>query len=113
VQPRKQRKYQYNAPLHIKSHFLHAHLSKELRKKYGIRSFRVKTGDKVLVLRGQFKKLEGKVERVDTKKTCIYVTKAEVTKKDGSKAKVPIHPSNIQIIDLALDKTRQAKLEKK
>ena len=32
--PRKQRKYTIKAPLHIKGKFLHANLSKDLRKKY-------------------------------------------------------------------------------
>lgn len=112
-QPRKQRKYGHNAPLHVKGHFLHANLSKELRKKHGMRSIRVKTGDKVRVMRGQFKKTESKVERVDVKKTAIYIAKVDVQKKDGSKAKIPLHPSNVQITELAMDKSRQAKLEKK
>ena len=33
-QVRKQRKYRYNAPLHIKQKFVNVHLAKELRKKY-------------------------------------------------------------------------------
>ena len=55
-QPRKQRKYNYNAPLHIKGKFMAAHLSKDLMKKYNRRSIRVRKGDKVILLRGQFKK---------------------------------------------------------
>jgi len=52
---RKQRKYQYNAPQHIRQKFVAVHLSKELRKKYSIRALPVRSGDKVTVLRGQFK----------------------------------------------------------
>jgi len=110
-QPRKQRKYRYNAPLHIKKHFLNANLSKELRKKYSIRSFSLRSGDKVKILRGQFKGKEGKIESVNTKKTKIYVSKVDVDKKDGSKTKVPIKPSNVQIMELNLDdKMRLEKL---
>ena len=36
-QPRKQRKYVFNAPLHIRHKLVSANLSKELRKKYGKR----------------------------------------------------------------------------
>jgi len=43
-QVRKQRKFRYNAPLHIKHKFLSAHLSKELMKKYGTRNIPVKKG---------------------------------------------------------------------
>ena len=46
-QPRKQRKYRYNAPLHTKQKFLQVHLSPELRKKYSLRNILVKKGDKV------------------------------------------------------------------
>jgi large subunit ribosomal protein L24 len=102
-QPRKQRKYLVNAPLHIKSKFLHAHLSKELIAKYKKRSIRVVTGDKVKVMRGQFKGKEGKVERVDLKKSKVYVTKIEKEKIDGSKTMYPLYASNLLILDLKLD----------
>ena len=111
VQPRRQRKYAKNAPLHIKGNFLHAHLTKELRAKYKHRTLRVHSGDKVRILRGQFKKHEGKVDKVDVKRTRIYVAKVEITKKDGSKARIPIHPSNVMILELNLqDKKRTERL---
>ena len=114
VQRRKQRKYNYNAPHHIKGKFLAAHLSKELQEKHGTRSARVRQGDKVRILRGNNKGKEGKVERVDMKNTKVYVTKMERTKPDGNKVPVGLHPSSIMIIELNLDdKKRRAKLEKK
>ncbi|RMF55296.1 50S ribosomal protein L24 [Candidatus Woesearchaeota archaeon] len=105
-QPRKQRKYRYNAPLHVRDKFMHATLSKELRKKYGVRSIRVRKGDKVIVMRGQLKGHSGKVERVDTKKHRIYVSKAEISKKDGSKAQIPINCSNVMIQELVEERKR-------
>ena len=109
-QPRKQRKYRANAALHTKSHFLNVSLSKELKTKYGRRSLRVRTGDKVKIMRGQFAKTEGKLESINTKKERCFVAKAEVQKRDGSKAKYPIHPSNLIIVELNLDdKERIAK----
>ena len=113
-QQRKQRKYRINAPLHIKGKFLNSTLSKELRKKYGKRSFRVRKGDKVKILRGNFRKKEGTVEKVDIKKSILFVSKIEFEKKDGSKSQRPIQPSNVMIMDLNLDdKKRKAKLERK
>jgi large subunit ribosomal protein L24 len=113
-QPRKQRKYRYNAPLNIKSKFLGSHLSKELRGKYKKRSIVIRKGDAVKVLRGQFKKKTGKVDRVDIKKSKVHITGIEVTKKDGTKALYPIHPSNLIITDLNLDdKKRKKSLERK
>ncbi len=112
--PRKQRKYRVKSPLHIKGKFLNTNLNKDLRKKYGKRNARIRKGDKVKILRGQFKKKEGKVERVDIKKGVIYVNKVEVEKKDGSKAQKQINPSNVMITELNLDdKKRKEKLERK
>ena len=112
--PKKQRKYRYNAPLHIKQKFIHAHLSKELRKKYKTRRLGLKKGDKVTLLRGQFKKHTGNVERVDLKKTKVYVSGIEIAKKDGTKTTYPIDPSNILITELNLDdKMRQKIIERK
>ena len=110
TQPRKQRKYLFNMPLHLKSKLLNVHLSKDLREKYNTRSIRVRKGDVVKVLRGQFKGQSGKIETVDIKKTRVTVTKIEVSKKDGTKALYPLNPSNLVIEELDLsDKKRLEK----
>ena len=72
TQPRKQRKYRYNAPLNIKSKFMSSHLSKELKAKYNKRNIEVRKGDTVKVVRGQYKGKTGKVDRVSIKKTKAY-----------------------------------------
>jgi len=114
TRPAKQRKYRYNAPLHIRHKFLSVHLSKELRTKYGRRNIVVIKGDKVKVLRGQYKGRENKVERVDIKSTRVYITGIDRQKKDGSKSIIPIQPSNLMITELKLDdKKRKESLEKK
>jgi len=108
--PRKQRKYRYKAPLHLRSKMLGSHLSKDLRQKYGRRAMRVRKGDRVRVMVGQFRKKEGKVTRVDTKKQKIYIENVEVAKKDGSKAFYPVNASNVMIIELNMDdKKRKVK----
>jgi large subunit ribosomal protein L24 len=113
-QPRKQRKYRFSAPLHVKKLFVHAHLSKELRTKYNRRAIGLKEGDRVKIMRGQFKGKTEKVERVDVKKSRIYVVGVEIIKKDGSKTKFPIDPSNVLITELNIDdKKRQAILDRK
>ena len=113
-QPKKQRKYRYNAPLHIKQKFVHVHLSKELIKKHKTRNLGLKKGDKVKVLRGQFKKHTGSVERIDLKKTRVYISGIEITKKEGTKTTYPIDPSNLIITELNLDdKKRQKIIERK
>jgi len=112
-QPRKQRKYRYNAPLHIKGKFMAAHLSKELNKKYNRRSIKVRKGDKVTILRGQFRKKTGRIEKIDLKKTKTYIAGIEMIKKDGTKVLYPIHPSNLVVTELNLDdKKRMAIVNK-
>lgn len=114
IQPRKQRKYRFNATPDIKRTFLSINLAKDLRAKHGVRSVKPRTGDKVKITRGNFKAKTGAIEKIDAKNTKIYVAKIEQTKKDGSKSKVPLHPSNLQIIELNLaDKFRKNKLTKK
>lgn len=113
-QPRKQRKYRANAPLHIKRKMIASHLSKELREKYKRRSFPVRKNDVVKILRGSFKGKQGKVSKVDTKKMKVYVEGIVRTKKDGTKVPVPLDPSNLMIVSLNLeDKKRVKALERK
>lgn len=114
IKPNKQRKYRFNAPLHIRGSFLNVHLSKDLRKKHGVRSLRIRVGDKVRILRGQFKKQDAKVEEVNVKDSTLYLSKIEHTKRDGTKARYPIDPSNVMIVELnADDKRRLAKPDDK
>jgi large subunit ribosomal protein L24 len=113
-QPRKQRKYRYNAPLHIRRKLMSVHLSKELRQKHNKRNVPVIKGDTVKILRGQFKGKTGKVSKVDYQNLRIYVEGVEIIKKDGNKVLFPINPSNLTITTLKLeDKKRIASLERK
>lgn|SRR3989344_1260934 len=109
-QPRKQRKYLAKAPLHIKHKFLGAHLSRELRKQYKIKTLPVRKEDEVIIKRGQFKGVKGKIEHVDLKKTRIHIANAQITKKDGNKVFYPIHPSNVIIIGLNLKDKKRIKI---
>ena len=83
-------------------------------KKYGIRSIRVRKGDKVKVMRGSFKGEERKIDRINTKTQKIYLEKIEISKIDGSKTTRPFNSSNLLITDLNLDdKKRMKKLKEK
>lgn len=110
---RKQRKYRYNAPLHLKQKFIHAHLSKELRKKYGRRNIGLKKGDAVTVMRGQFRKHAGKIDRINLKESKAYITGIEIAKKDGTKTTMPIDPSNLVITELNTDDKMRDKILKR
>lgn len=106
-QPRKQRKYRYNAPVHIRTAFLHVHLSKVLREKYHCRALRVRVGDTVKILRGSFKGKEGKVNRADARRSKVYVDDIDRIKKDGSKVFIALQPSNLLLINVVTTDKRR------
>ncbi|HDI23880.1 MAG: 50S ribosomal protein L24 [Thermoplasmata archaeon] len=112
-QPRKQRKFLFNAPLHIRRKFLSAHLSDDLITKYKRRSFPIAKGDTVKVVRGDFKGHTGKVAEVDLKRGIVKVEGVLITKADGKRVMRPLHPSNLIITKLNLtDPIRRKKLER-
>jgi len=102
-QPRKQRKYIANAPLHLKRKMLSANLSKELRKKYSKRNIEIRKNDVVKIMRGKFKGKQGKVLSANIKRLKIVVEGIQVKKQDGSKVNVKLRPSNLQIIELNVE----------
>ena len=110
-QPRKQRKYRANAPTHTRHKMIAATLSKELRKKYGKRNIPLHKGDKVKIMRGEFKKKTGKIDAVSLKKLKVMVEGIFRTKKDGTKVSVYLDPSNLQIQELNLDDKKRMKVK--
>ncbi len=112
--PKKQRKFLRNAPYHIRRKIMKCSLSPSLRKKYNVRRLRVRTGDTGKILRGKFKGIKEKINKVDVKNYKLYFDNIVFEKKDGTKVPVGIHFSNVQIWDLNLDdKKRIASLNKK
>jgi len=108
-QPRKQRKYRYNAPLHVHRKMMSVNLSRELRKKYGKRNFPVHKGDNVRIMKGEFKKKVGKIESVDLSNNRVVIEGIYRTKKDGTKVAVYFDVSNLQIKDLNLEDGKRKK----
>jgi large subunit ribosomal protein L24 len=112
TQRRKQRKYRMNAPFHIKQKFTAIPLSKDLKKKFKKKSMTARKGYQIKIMRGQFKKQTGKIVEVNLKDTKVHVEGIQQVKRDGTKAFYPIHPSNLQIIEMSLeDKKLKKKLE--
>lgn len=106
---RKQRNARANAPLHLKSKMMGAHLDKELRKTAKKRTAPIRKGDEVKIVRGRARNLKGTVEKVDRKECKIYVKGVVKKKTDGSERMVPIDPSNVIITKLGLDDKLRAK----
>ena len=113
---RVQRKNQANAPTRVKRKMLAAHLSDDLRKKYGVRSARVCKGDTVIVVRGNsdIRNVEGKVVSVYTKTGRVAIEGITIKQADGTDTERPIHASNLTIVKLnAEDQWRVESLSKK
>lgn len=106
-QPRKQRKYVANAPLHIKRKTMKVNLAKDLRKSQSKRSVVLRKGDTVLVKRGKFKGKKGKVLSVKLKLSRVEVEGIQVKKQDGSKTNVGLKPWNLQIVTLNVEERKK------
>lgn len=114
VQPRKQRKYRANAPLHAKKKLVSAHIDKKLRAKLKLRSLPLRKGDEVKVVRGDKKGVKAKVAEVSLKYSRVYLDGQVRENLAGNKTPVPFEPSNLIITDLNMDdKFRQKKLTRK
>merc|ERR1712093_852110 len=91
---RKSRKAHFSAPSSVRRTLMSAHLNKELSQKYHVKSIPIRKDDEVLVKRGSNRGREGKVIQVYRKKFVI-------------------HPSNVVITKLKLDKDRRKILDRK
>jgi len=112
--PSKQRKALYTAPSHARGKVLSSPLSPELRERYGTRSIRARKGDTVVVARGDYAGIEGKITRVDPGASRLFIEGVTREKVDGTTTFVPKHPSKVMIKRLNLDdKWRKDILERK
>jgi len=103
IQPRKQRKMLYQAPLHIRYKHFSAPLSSSLKDTHHVNSIPVRTGDTVRIMRGDRKGIEGKVTRVDRQKYRLFIEGITREKVEGTAVQFPIHPSKVMITSLNLD----------
>jgi large subunit ribosomal protein L24 len=90
-------------PKHQRNKMVGAVLEESLRKQYGRKNIRVVKGDSVRVMRGEYKGIEGKVEKVNTEHATFHIEGIQREKIRGGQVKVPIHSSNVMVISLNLD----------
>ncbi|KAK3683869.1 translation protein SH3-like domain-containing protein [Podospora appendiculata] len=109
---RKSRKAHFSAPSSIRRNIMSAPLSKELREKYNVRSIPIRKDDEVTIIRGSNKDKEGKVTSVYRLKYVIHVERVSREKASGQSVPLGIHPSNVVITKLKLDKDRESILER-
>jgi large subunit ribosomal protein L24 len=99
-------------PKHKRDKIVGAVLEDGLRKQYGKKRIRVTKGDSVKVIRGEYKGVEGKVDKVDTQHATFHIEGIQREKIRGGQVKVPIHSSKVMVIALNLDdKYRSNKLQ--
>ncbi len=113
-QPRKQRFFRFNAPMHVRQHFLHSHVDKVLKAKLNLKksSIQISKGDTVKVMSGSKRGTTGKVTRVNLRTGKIMIDSLTKKNSRGKEFNVPINASNVYITDLNLtDKYRAAKLK--
>ena len=100
-------------PKHQRDKMVGAMLEDSLRKQYGRKKVRVIKGDSIKVMRGEYKGVQGKVERVNTEQATFHIEGIQREKIRGGQVKVPIHSSNVMVIGLNLDDDlRSSKLQR-
>ena len=91
-----------------------SNLSDDLKKQYNKRSTGVVKGDTVKIVRGEYKGVEGKVEKINTEKGKLSIEGVQREKIKGGNVKVLIHASNVIISSLNMDdKYRKNRMENK
>jgi len=101
--PSSQRKEIYEAEGQRLRKLLAALLSDELRKEQGRRSYPVRKGDTVKIVRGDFAGVEGKVTDVDTHGRRLFVEGVTREMTSGTSTNVSVHTSKVMITKLNLD----------
>jgi large subunit ribosomal protein L24 len=101
-------------PKHIRDKSICSTLTDDLREQYDRRSIRVIKGDTVKVMRGEYTGIEGKVEKVNTRRGTLSIEGIQREKVRGGNVKVQIHSSNVRVSGLNLDdKYRQNKIRRR
>ena len=91
-----------------------SNLSDDLKKQYNKRSTSVVKGDTVRIIRGEYKGVEGKVEKINTEKGKLSIEGVQREKIKGGNVKVLIHASNVIISSLNMnDSYRKNKMDNK
>lgn len=103
TKPSTVRKQQKNAPIQIRRRYISAPLSPNLKSQFGARTMTVAENDTVSITKGDRKLTEGKVIRVNTKTSKVYIEGVTRTRLDGSTVQIPIRAENVMITKLNLD----------
>lgn len=112
-QARKTRKQFFNATKEEKHVALSAPLSKELRQTHNIKRLPIRRDDEVEVVRGKYKSRAGKIIAVKVRTMRVHVESVTVNKLNNETVYVPLHPSNLVITKLKMDKNRKSLIDRR
>lgn len=110
-QARKVRKSYFNANKDAKHRAMSAPLAKELQETYGIKRLPIRRDDEVQIFSGRQQNRIGKVTDVSLTEMRIYVDSFTTEKINGQTVTFPVHPSNVVITKLKMDKARKNLIE--
>ncbi|KAL7066492.1 putative 60S ribosomal protein L26 [Cryptosporidium serpentis] len=110
---RKNRKNHFDTTSTQRRELMASPLSKELRQKYNVRSLPIRKGDEVMVIRGSNHDYEGVVTHVHRRNFVINVERITRKKTNGDSVPIGIHPSNVVITKLKLNKDRRELLARR
>ena len=103
ARPSQQRKEIYHAEGQSLRRLMAAPLSDELRQAQGRRTYPVRKGDTVKIVRGDFAGVEGKVNSVDTHGRRLFIEGVTREMTSGTSTNVSVHASKVMITKLNLD----------
>jgi len=110
--PKKQRRFHYQKPLHLKQAGLSVHLDKKGRQLLGVKSVSVRKNDTVKVLSGAKKGSTGKITGIDYSKGVVFIDKLVRKKASGEEILLPVHASNLVATDLDRSDAKRFKRRK-
>lgn len=112
--PSKVRKRIYTSAHHTRSKLVKSMLSEDLRGEYSVSSARLRKGDSVKIMRGEYSGVEAKVTAVHTESGRVDVEGIKQQKIAGGDAPIGIHASKLMITGLNLnDDMRKKRLGSK
>ena len=116
TKPGKQRKALFNVKNNQRSSVLQCALDESLREKYGVRRLPIRKDDRVRVVAGEFRDIEGKVLNIHKKTRRVTVEEVMHEKKDGSTFYVPVPVSRVRLTKFGekkMDPWRQKIIDRK
>jgi large subunit ribosomal protein L24 len=112
-QPRKVRGAKFAGSVRARSKALSSTLSRDLKEKHSTDHVKIRKGDTVKIMRGDFKGIEGKVAETFPKTGQVTIEGVTREKIKGGTVQVKVNSSKLMVTSLNLDdKLRRKALEK-